>query len=105
MGDHYENKGTINGNMGPTHNHYGKPQFKMTQAVMDDVAGQLVGVHEITVDWIGTAQSRDDAQKLGDFLEGRGIMVHRGGGVGMVVPALSTPIELRGACLMVDSSK
>lgn len=105
MGDHYENNGTVHGNMGPTHNHYGKQPFQMTQSVMEEVATHLGGLDEIEVDWIGTLQSRADMQKLGDFLEARGIKIRRGGGIGMLIPPLSTPIELRGNKLLVDSTK
>lgn len=105
MGDTYKNSGTVFGNMGPTTNIYGKQPFQMTDAVLASVADQIGSPRQLGIYWVGSQQSHADAERLAIYLNGRGFTIDRMGGIGMLIPQLSKPIELRGDDLYVDSDK
>lgn len=105
MGDSYQNNGTVNGNFGPTTNIYGKPPFQMSEAVLAEVAAKIGPARAIGLHWVGSQRSYTDAETLARYLEHKGFAVHRKGGIGMLIPQLSKPIELRGSDLYVDSDK
>lgn len=83
----------------------GKPTFNMSTAAMEQVAAQLGERREILVDGVGTNASREAAWKLADFLNSRGFLATKGGGVGILFPPLDRPIELRPEALYVDVTK
>lgn len=105
MGDTYQNNGTVHGNMGPTTNIYGKQPFQMTQTVLAEVLSKIGEPRAIGMHWVGSQQSFSDSEVLATYLEQKGFTVERKGGIGMLVPPLSKPIELRGSDLFVDSDR
>lgn len=105
MRDVYKNTGTVHGNMGPTTNIYGKPQFEMTDAVMEDARQKLGSPRPISMAWVGSEKSHQDGAKLAVFLTKNGFSINEISGIGVLAPPLSTPIELRGSTVYVDSDK
>jgi hypothetical protein len=104
MGDNYVNHGINNGHIGPVNNNFGKMPFDMSEGTMADIANRLGVPHALTVQWVGGERSKAAALQLGSYLKERGFQITYGE-IGVLVPALEHPIELRSDGVYVDVSR